>query len=275
MYVSKNHDFLCCPCLRNQNYFILLSVRERRAKKMQNSILTPSSVDITSISILWQKSWQPQWNNHQYHHRRDQNDHFHTDCSWPPSGIYHESGSVDTPTHSWHYYHHHHLAKAALWAAKPIRIMEQGWSPAVTIFTSRLRRSSQIGYCWWNMDTVLGLGRTDLLWSKNVTSQTWGPNWPFRCLDAVMPKFHVSGQQVKYLNARKRDGGPWGREGGAVLPCVGWFFNRSALKLSKKKVIIYPNCSPQYFLYLFEVRQIQSTWWIVIFSWNTNPFFVV
>ena len=83
---------------------------EKEKQKMQNSILTPSSVDITSISILWQKSWQPQWNNHQYHHRPNQNDHFHTDCSWPPSGIYHESGSVDTPTHSWHYYHHHHLA---------------------------------------------------------------------------------------------------------------------------------------------------------------------
>ena len=89
-------------------YFQLVIVREIKAKNHTNSILTPSSVDITSISILWQKSRQPQWNNHQYHHRRDQNDHFHTDCSWPPSGIYHESGSVDTPTHSWHYHHHHH-----------------------------------------------------------------------------------------------------------------------------------------------------------------------
>ena len=106
-------------------YFQLVIVREIKAKNDTNSILTPSSVDITSFSILWQKSRQSQWNNHQYHHRRDQNDHFHTDCSWPPSGIYHESGSVDTPTHSWHYYHHH-LAKAALRAAKLRRIVGQG-----------------------------------------------------------------------------------------------------------------------------------------------------
>ena len=27
------------------------------------------------------------------------------------------------------------------------------------------------------------VGPTDLLWSKNITWQTRGPNWPFRCLD--------------------------------------------------------------------------------------------
>ena len=80
-------------------YFQLVIVREGKAKNDTNSILAPSSVDITPISILWQKSRQPQWNNHQYHHRRDQNDHFHTDCSWPPSGIYHEKSLVDKPTH--------------------------------------------------------------------------------------------------------------------------------------------------------------------------------
>ena len=37
---------------------------------------------------------------------------------------------------------------------------------------------------------------TDLLWSKNVMWQTWGPNWPFRCLDLGIIYMHPETCQI-------------------------------------------------------------------------------